>query len=105
MPDVDGGVEISMCLKTAHETAKRLLVGPVGAIWIMAHAALLLSGSGASRDGWSRIIINNEMRELLVADVEIHFQALTLSPADVLSHIGSPFAPDKAITLPQALAA
>ncbi len=33
--------------------------------------------------------------DFLLADVEAHFQALTLSPADVLHHIGSPFAPDK----------
>src|SRR5712691_9745503 len=34
-------IEISMCFIATHLTAKRLLVGPIGAIDIMAHAALL----------------------------------------------------------------
>jgi hypothetical protein len=54
-----------------------------------------LNGSGASRDEWSRIIINAAMRDLLLADVETHFQAFTQTPDDVLRHIGSPFVPDK----------
>ena len=41
MLDVDGGIEIGMCLKATDHTAKRLLVGPVGSVYIMAHAALL----------------------------------------------------------------
>ena len=42
------------------------------------------------------------MRALLLADVEAHFQALSLAPEDVLCHIGSPFAPDKtALTHPR----
>jgi transposase len=32
---------------------------------------------------------------LLLADVENHFQVLAQTPANVLHHIGSPFAPDK----------
>src|SRR6202521_172661 len=55
-----------------------------------------------------RVVTHNHQRrdfELLVADVETHFQALARSPEDVLCHIGSPFAPDKATTLPQTLAA
>ena len=55
-----------------------------------------------------RVVTHNHQRhdfELLVADVEAHFRALTLVPADVLCHIGSPFAPIKATILPQALAA
>ena len=64
-----------------------------------------LNGSGASRDGWSPIIISGAMRALLVTDVEAHFQALTLAPEEVLCHIGSPFAPDKATPQPQTLAA
>ena len=32
---------------------------------------------------------------LLLADVEIHFRALTQTPEDVLRHIGSLFAPYK----------
>ena len=41
---------------------------------------------------------------LLLADVEHHFQALAQTPADVLRHIGSPFAPDKDQTVPLSLA-
>jgi transposase len=55
-----------------------------------------------------RVVTHNHQRrdfELLVADVEAHFQALTLAPEEVLCHIGSPFAPDKATTHTQTLAA
>jgi transposase len=45
-----------------------------------------------------RVVTHNHQRcdfDLLLADVETHFQALTRTPADALRHIGSPFAPDK----------
>ena len=42
--------------------------------------------------------------ELLLADVEQHFQALAQAPAAVLRHIGSPFAPDKDQDAPLSLA-
>ncbi len=42
--------------------------------------------------------------ELLLADVEQHFQALAKAPAAVLRHIGSPFAPDKDHDTPLSLA-
>src|SRR5216683_568808 len=45
-----------------------------------------------------RVVTHNHQRsdfDLLLADVETHFQALTRTPDDVLRHIGSPFAPDK----------
>jgi transposase len=45
-----------------------------------------------------RVVTHNHHRSdfaLLLADVEDHFQALAQTPADVLRHIGSPFAPDK----------
>ena len=44
-----------------------------------------------------RVVTQNHHRSdfaLLLADVEHHFQALAQTPADVLRHIGSPFAPD-----------
>jgi hypothetical protein len=41
---------------------------------------------------------------LLLADVEQHFQALVKAPAEVLRHIGSPFAPDKEQDVPLSLA-
>jgi len=41
---------------------------------------------------------------LLLTDVEHHFQALTQTPAAVLRHLGSPFAPDKDQTGPLPLA-
>jgi transposase len=50
-----------------------------------------------------RVVTHNHQRrdfELLLADVNAHFQALTQTPADVLRHIGSPFAPDKEATQP-----
>jgi transposase len=55
-----------------------------------------------------RVVTHNHQRRdfaLLVTDVEAHFQALTLAPEEVLCHIGSPFAPDKATTQSQTLAA
>lgn len=48
-----------------------------------------------------RVVTHNHQRNdfaLLLADVQTHFQALTQTPADVLRHIGSPFAPDKDAT-------
>jgi hypothetical protein len=36
--------------------------------------------------------------ELLLADATKHFQTLAQTPADVLRHIGSPFAPEKDVT-------
>jgi transposase len=45
-----------------------------------------------------RVVTHNHHRstfDLLLADLEIHFQTLARSPAEVLRHIGSPFAPDK----------
>ncbi len=57
-----------------------------------------------------RVVTHNHHRSdfaLLLADVEHHFQTLAQTPADVLRHIGSPFAPDKdqAVPLPLAQAA
>jgi transposase len=54
-----------------------------------------------------RVVTHNHHRgtfELLLADVEKHFQALTLAPTEVLRHIGSPFAPDKDQHAPLSLA-
>jgi transposase len=51
-----------------------------------------------------RVVTHNHQRatfELLLADVEVHFQTLAQSPADVLRHIGSPYAPDKHATQPR----
>jgi transposase len=45
-----------------------------------------------------RVVTHNHHRstfDLLLADLETHFQTLACSPAEVLRHIGSPFAPDK----------
>ncbi len=41
---------------------------------------------------------------LLLMDVEKHFQALARTPAEILRHIGSPFAPDKGQAAPLPLA-
>src|SRR5712691_6879156 len=51
MPDVNGGVEISVRAVTADPAAKRLLVGPVGAVHIMAYAALLRGIGTLDLDG------------------------------------------------------
>jgi len=54
-----------------------------------------------------RVVTHNHHRSdfaLLLADVEHHFQALAHTPADVLRHIGSPFAPDKNQAVPLSLA-
>jgi transposase len=53
-----------------------------------------------------RVVTHNHHRstfELLLADVEQHFQALSKTPAEVLRHIGSPFAPDKEHDVPLSL--
>ena len=54
-----------------------------------------------------RVVTHNHHRstfEVLLADVEQHFQALARTPAEVLRHIGSPFAPDKDHDAPLSLA-
>jgi hypothetical protein len=53
-----------------------------------------------------RVVTHNHHRstfELLLTDLERHFQALARSPAAVLCHIGSPFAPDKDQNAPLSL--
>ncbi len=64
----------------------------------------VLNGTGlVSR----RVVTHNHHRstfELLLADVEQHFQALAQAPAAVLRHIGGPFAPDKDQDAPLSLA-
>jgi transposase len=45
-----------------------------------------------------RVVTHNHHRstfDLLLADLETHFQTLVRTSAEVLRHIGSPFAPDK----------
>jgi transposase len=54
-----------------------------------------------------RVVTHNHHRrtfELLLADVQQHFQALAQAPAEILRHIGSPFAPDKDHDVPLSLA-
>ena len=54
-----------------------------------------------------RVVTHNHQRRdfaLPLADVEHHFQALAQTPAEVLRHIGSPFAPDKDTDATQPLA-
>jgi transposase len=54
-----------------------------------------------------RTVTHNHQRsdfELLLTDLRTHFQTLTNRPADVLRHIGSPFAPDKGQDAPRPLA-
>jgi transposase len=50
-----------------------------------------------------RVVTHNHHRrtfDLLLADLETHFQTLARTSAEVLRHIGSPFAPDKETSLP-----
>ncbi len=50
-----------------------------------------------------RVVTHNHHRstfELLLADLETHFQSLARTPNEVLRHIGSPFAPNKEAPLP-----
>jgi transposase len=54
-----------------------------------------------------RVVTHNHHRdtfELLLADVEQHFQALAQAPTEILRHIGSPFAPEKDQSAPLSLA-
>ncbi len=64
----------------------------------------VLNGTGlVSR----RVVTHNHQRgdfALLLADVERHFQTLARTPAQILRHIGSPFAPDKDQKPPLSLA-
>src|SRR6266851_2550975 len=51
MLDVCCSIQVSVCAVATDPTAKRLLVGPVGLIWIVAHAALLRSIGALDPDG------------------------------------------------------
>jgi hypothetical protein len=54
-----------------------------------------------------RVVTHHHHRSdfaLLLADMEAHFQALAQAPAEVLRHLGSPFAPDKDHDAPLSLA-
>jgi transposase len=54
-----------------------------------------------------RVVTHNHHRnsfDLLLKDLQTHFQALAQTPAAVLRHIGSPFAPDKDQDVPLSLA-
>jgi transposase len=54
-----------------------------------------------------RVVTHNHYRgtfELLLEDLAQHFQTLARTPAEVLRHIGSPFAPDKDHDAPLTLA-
>jgi transposase len=51
-----------------------------------------------------RVVTHNHHRstfDLLLTDLETHFQMLARTPAEVLRHIGSPFAPIKEAPLPR----
>lgn len=55
-----------------------------------------------------RVVTHNHQRrdfELLLADVNAHFQTLSQTPDELLRHIGSPFAPNKVAQEPRARAA
>lgn len=55
-----------------------------------------------------RIVTHNHQRtdlDTLIEDGKAHFTTLSENPADVLRHIGSPFAPDEQSACPQELAA
>src|SRR5712692_6247235 len=47
---------------------------------------------------------NRSTFDLLLADLEQHFQALAQAPTEILRHIGSPFAPEKDQSAPLSLA-
>ena len=54
-----------------------------------------------------RVVTHNHQRssfELLLADLEQHFLTLAQTPAEILRHIGSPFAPGKDQHAPVSLA-
>jgi hypothetical protein len=70
---------------------------PTGTLVALAHLATDGHASSSTK----------RFRSPAELDVQSHFQALTQNPADVLRHIGSPFAPDKDkdVTQPQTLAA
>jgi hypothetical protein len=67
---------------------------------------MLTASNGTGRVS-RRVVTHNHHRdtsELLLTDVEKHFQALARTPAEILRHIGSPFAPDKGQDAPLSLA-
>ena len=78
-------------------------------LYLVYKPAMILTPTGSNGSGLlsRRAVTQNHHRsmfELLFADVEQHFQALTRTPAEVLRHIGSPFAPDTDHDAPLSLA-
>jgi len=49
--DVDGRIQVRVRAVTTDRAAKRLLVGPFGSVYIMAHAALLRGVGALDSDG------------------------------------------------------
>ena len=105
MLDVEGGVEISMCAEATDQTAKRMLVGPNGSVYIVAHAAFL-GGVGALDSGCSYAPFGGipgkllgDMREVGSPQVGIHSSGLVLHRGHRQLFIGklTPFMLSKAL--------
>ena len=106
VPSSEGGLPLSLpTISRIHTSAGSLLVRNM-LIELKEHLRLVYTPAydpDANRIEWlwrvsRRVVTHNHHRstfDLLLADLETHFQTLARSPAEVLRHIGSPFAPDK----------
>jgi hypothetical protein len=123
--NVDGGVEISVRAVAADPTAKRLLVGPVGPVHVVAHAALLRGIGALDPDGSNssfggipgdlpgdvpqvggvqigvhgpRLVLHGRHREVLVGELRARMfgEALVDRPVDLLAHVAGQALPTSA---------
>ena len=92
MLDIDGRIEISMCLIAAHLTAKRLLIRSVGSIGIMTDTAFLggvgTLHSGCSHPPFGRI--PGDLRALMLG------KTLVDRPVDLLTDVAGKTLPARA---------
>src|SRR5260370_4422176 len=94
MLDVDGSIDIGMRAVTTDHTAKRLLVGPVGSVYIMTHAALL-GGIGTLDFGCSYLELGSipgdvlgDVCEIGGVQVGVHGTRLVLHGGDRQVFVG-----------------
>src|SRR5712692_8332654 len=94
MLDIDGGVEIGVRAVATDSTAKRLLVGPVGSIYMMTHAALLRGVGAPDPDGGDASFggipgdLPGDVRQVGDVQIGIHGTSLVLHGRDRQVFVG-----------------
>ena len=94
MLNVGSGIQVSMRLIPTDLTAKRLLVGSIGAVHIMTHAALLGGIGALDPDGGDASLggvsgdLPGDVREIRSTHVGIHGSGLVLHGGDREVFIG-----------------